>query len=111
MYIVQVSISTLACQQQHDDAVREELDRQCSESDGGVAKAFQHCWEAEENAICATMSCIYFLAKEEIPHITKYKPLLELLSHLGLPFLETLYKGDNATSRSHCIVEEFLSIY
>ena len=56
------------------------------------------------------MSCIYFLAKEEIPHITKYKPLLELPSHLGLPFLETLYKGNNATSTSHHIIEEFLSI-
>ncbi len=81
-----------------------------SKIDGGVAKAFQNRWEAEENAVSAAMSCVYFLAKEEIPHMTKYKPLLELLSLLGLPFLETLYKGDNATYTSHRIIEEFLSI-
>ncbi len=66
----------------HKDAIRQEIDRQRSQSDGGVA---QHYWEAEEKAILAAMSCVYFLAKEEIPHMTKYKPLLELLSFVGLP--------------------------
>ncbi len=94
----------------HKDAVRQELDSQRSESDGGVAAAFQHVWEAEEKAVSAAMSCVYFLAKEEIAHMTKYKPLLELLSFLGLPFLNNLHKGDNATSTSHRIIEEFLSV-
>ena len=54
--------------------------------------------------------CVYFLAKEEIPHMTKYKPLLALLSQLGLPYLDILHKGENATCTSHRIVEEFLTL-
>ena len=42
--------------------------------------------------------------------MTKYKPLLDLLAHLGLPYLQSLRKGDNATSTSHRTVEEFLSL-
>ena len=94
----------------HKDSIQQELAKQRSNEDGGIAMAFQNCWQAEESAISAAMACIYFLAKEEIPHMTKYKPLLDLLSHLGLPFLETLHKGDNATSTSHRIVKEFLTI-
>ena len=94
----------------HCEVVRQELDEQLSMHDGGISQAIEHSGEMEEKAVCAAMSCMYCLAKEEIPHITKYKPLLELIKHLGLPFLETLHKGSNATCTSHMIVEEFLSI-
>ena len=42
--------------------------------------------------------------------MTKYKPLLALLSQLGLPYLDTLHKGENETYTSHKIVEEFLTL-
>ena len=91
----------------HEDAVHLKINRQYSCKD---AASFQHSWEVQEKAICAAMSCVYFLAKEEIPHMTKYKPLLEFIGHLGLPFLETLHKAENAKSTSHCIIEVFLSL-
>ena len=94
----------------HNEAARQEIERQLANIDGGIAQAFEHCWEVEEKAVCAAISCVYFLAKEEIPHMTKYQPLLELIQHLGMPYLETLHKGGNATLTSHRTVDEFLSI-
>jgi uncharacterized protein YsxB (DUF464 family) len=94
----------------HNNAVREEIERQLASIDGGIAQAFEHSWEVEEKAVCAAISCVYFLAKEEIPHMTKYQPLLELIQHLGMPYLETLHKSGNVTSTSHRTVDEFLSI-
>ena len=42
--------------------------------------------------------------------MTRYKPVLELIRHLGLPFMETLQKGANSTCTSCRMTEEFLSI-
>ena len=94
----------------HNEAARQEIESQLANIDGGIAQAFEHCWEVEEKAVCAAISCVYFLAKEEIPHMTKYQPLLELIQHLGMPYLETLHKGGNATLTSHRTVDEFLRI-
>ena len=66
--------------------------------------------KVRKKAVREAMSCVYWLAKEEIPHMTRYKPLLELVQHLGLPFMETLQKGANSTCTSHRMTEEFLSI-
>ena len=104
------SVQRHAKSSMHSEASQQEIERQLADIDGGVAGAFQRTWEAEEKAICAAISCVYFLAREEIPHMTKYKPLLELVSHLGMPYLDTLHKGENATSTSHRIIDEFLSI-
>ena len=41
--------------------------------------------------------------------MTEYKPLLELIGHLGLPFLETLHKAENAKSTSYHIIDFFSS--
>ena len=45
--------------------------------EGGIAAAFE-----KQEAIKATLTCVYFLAHEEIeiPHTTKYNPLMNLLS-------------------------------
>ena len=87
----------------------QEIAAQLSANDGGISEAFQHCWEAEEKAIVAAMSCV-FSSKGRNTTYDKYKPLLALLSQLGLPYLDTLHKGENATYTSHRIVEEFLTL-
>ena len=35
---------------------------------------FEKQWEAEEEAIKVALTCVYFLAHEEMPHTTKYTP-------------------------------------
>ena len=95
-----------------EEATHQEIAAQLSANNGGISEAFKHCWEAEEKALVTAMSCVYFLAKEEIHvlHMTKYKPLLAFLSQLGLPYLDTLHKGENATYTSHRIVDVFLTL-
>ena len=71
----------------HDDA-----HWYAQKSRGGIAAAFENVWEAEECAMKATLAYVYFLAKEEIPHTTKYEPVMKFLSDHGLPHLEGLNK-------------------
>ena len=71
----------------HKTAVMQELDYQQASIDGGIAKSFEHQWEAEESAIKAALATIYFFAMEEIPHTTKYEPMMKFLSFLDLPHL------------------------
>ena len=94
----------------HDSAVKSERQYQLSVVDGGIAAAFEKQWVAEEKAVGAAFSCVYFLAQEEIPHTTKYEPLLRLLSHLGLPHLEILNKGGNTNYTSYRIIDELLGL-
>ncbi len=94
----------------HKDAIAKELTRQRSATDGGVVAAFDSQWKAEEAAVSAAFSSVYFLAQEEIAHTTKYEALMRFISHLGLPHLETLNKGGNAKYTSYHTVDELLTI-
>ena len=94
----------------HRSATEEELNYQLASIDGGIAAAFENVWEAEECAMKVALACIYFMAKEEIPHTTKYEPVMKLLSYLGLPHIEVLNKGGNAKYTSYRIVDELLTL-
>ena len=54
------------------------------------------------------MKIIYWLAKEEVTHTTKYDSLLDLAISLGCNYLKELHVSDNAHYRSRQIVREFL---
>ena len=47
---------------------------------------------------------------EEIPHTTKFEPMMKLLSFLCLPHLEVLNKGGNANYTSYRTVDELLTL-
>ena len=96
--------------QMHIMAIKQELDYQLSSVDGGIATAFENLWEAEESAIKAALACVYFLAKEEIPHTTKYESIMKFLSYLGLSHFDFLYKGGNAKYTSYRVVDELLTL-
>ena len=87
----------------HEVAEKAERYHQRSKIDGGIAATFEKQWEAEVEAI------VYCLAHKGIPHTTKYNPLMNLRSHLGLPHLEVL-KAGNANYTSYRIVDKLLSI-
>ena len=42
------------------------------------------------------MKCLYWLAKQEIPHTTNYVGLLELVQSLGATYLSDVNLGGNA---------------
>ena len=59
-------------------AVVQEQDRQASERGGGIVQAFSEAMSVEKKAALGAMKCLYWLAKNEIAHTTKYANLLEL---------------------------------
>ena len=77
---------------------------------GGIQTALQVVVSAERMAVTTAMKCLYWLAKNEIPHTTKYQPLLELLQHLNCPHLGKLHLGANATYTSEMIMQEFIQV-
>ena len=50
----------------HKAAIKQELEYQQASIDGGIAKSFEHQWEAEESAIKAVL---YFFGMEEILYL------------------------------------------
>ena len=69
----------------HRSAAKQELDYQLASIDGGISTAFENVWEAEESAVKAALTCVYFMAKEEIPHTTKYEPMMNFCLTLVCP--------------------------
>ena len=62
----------------------------------------------ERKAIAGAMKCLYWLAKHEIAHTTKYVPLLELVQDLGCSCFDNLRVGGNATYTSERDIQEFI---
>ena len=54
------------------------------------------------------LKCLYFLAKNELPHTTKFATLLDLAINLGCDYMKELRRGGNASYRSEQTVSEFL---
>ena len=71
-------------------------------------RAFEKQVTAQRNAVVGAMKIIYWLAKEEVAHTTKYESLLDLAISLGCDYLKELNVPDNATYHSRQIVGEFL---
>ena len=62
----------------HREAVEKEVLLKQSARDGGIARAFEKQVTAQRNAVVGAMKVVYWLAKEEVAHTTKYESLLDL---------------------------------
>ncbi len=94
----------------HQLALRREHERLSSDSDGGIRQAFSNSLAAQRRAAIGAMKCLYWLAKNEIPHTTKYVPLIKLASNLGCTYFDSLHRGGNASYTSERIIQEFLRV-
>ena len=92
----------------HKEAVEKEALLRQSARDGGIARALEKQVSAQRKAVVGAMKVLYWLAKEEVAHTTKYESLLDLAISLGCDYLKELHVAGNATYRSRQIVEEFL---
>ena len=52
-------------------------------------------------ALISALKCLYWLAKQEIAHHTKFSSLLELGKSIGCPYLGELEVAKNANYTSH----------
>ena len=92
----------------HKSAVLQEHERLAFQQNGGIVHAFSEAISMERKSIVGAMKCLYWLAKHEIAHTTKYVPLLELVQDLGCSYFDNLRVGGNATYTSERIVQEFI---
>ena len=93
----------------HLDAKKLEAQLCSSKVDGGIEQAFAVVESAERKAMKAAMKCLYWLAKQEIPHTTDFVGLLELAQSLGATYLQDLNLGSNAHYTSERFVQEAMT--
>ena len=61
-----------------------------------------------QDELVGAMSCLYFLCKNNIAHITNFEPLLDLTTHLGLYIKDGIRVGKNAHYTSPQSIQELL---
>ena len=66
--------------------------------------------QAEQMAVVAAMKSLYWPAKNDLAHATKYQPLLKLLVNVNCSFVESLRLGANTTYTSEMIMLDFISL-
>ena len=74
-----------------------------SREDGGIQEAFAAVESGEKKAMVGAIKCLYWLCKQDIPHTTKYVPLLDLAKSLGAAYLNDLHLGGNAHYTSNIL--------
>ena len=72
------------------------FDASMAATDGGIASGFDRERDVNRDAMKKAMTLLYFLVKEEMPHHTKFQPLLETVKSLGVDVLAQLDLGKNA---------------
>ena len=69
-----------------------------------------HLSEVPSRGMERAFSCLYFLAKQKIPHTTNFEPLLDFLELLGLDVKDDICVAKNATYTSDKSIQEMLFI-
>ena len=80
----------------HKEAQELESTRLASESDGGIRQAFSSRILVQRKAIIGVLHLLYWLAKEEVAHTTKFNSLKDLAIRLGCEYFRELSLGRNA---------------
>ena len=88
----------------HKEAEELETVRLASQQDGGIRQAFS----ARVIALVGALKMMYWIAKQEIAHTTKFNSLRDLAIELGCDFLRELNLGKNAQYSSEQIISELL---
>ena len=74
----------------HKEAQQLEATRLASEKDGRIRQAFSHRVVVQRKALVGALKLLYWLAKEEVAHTTKFNSLKELAIQLGCDYLREL---------------------
>ena len=93
----------------HLEAKQLETQLCLSRKDGGIEQAFCVVESAERKAMKAAMMCMYWLAKQEIPHTTNFVGRIQLAQSLGATYLTDLNLGGNAHYTSERFMQEAIT--
>ena len=80
----------------HKEAEELETTRLASRKDGGIRQAFSSRITVQRKALIGALKLLYWLAKEEVVHTTKFSSLKDLAIELGCDYLHELNLGRNA---------------
>ena len=94
----------------HVDAVSAEASAVSAHHSGGVCAMMEERISIKRQAVIGAMKCLYWLAKEETAHHTKFSSLLELGKLLGCDYLSELEVSKRTNYTSHRIIDEFLVV-
>ena len=89
----------------HREAQELESTKLASDRDGGIRQAFSSRVLVQRRG---ALHLLYWLAKEEIAHTTKFNSLKDLAIRLGCDYLRELVRGKNAQYSSEQIIAEML---
>ena len=92
----------------HRRAEEMETTRLASLRDGGIVRAFSARVSVQRKALVGALRIVYWLAKEEVAHTTKFKSPMDLAIELGSNYLRELHLGGNAHYTSEQAVSELL---
>ena len=90
------------------EARERERARIASQRSGGIRQAFSQQVVVQRKALIGALKMVYWLAKEEIAHTTKFASLMQLSINLGADYLRELHVGRNACYSSEQIIGELL---
>ena len=82
--IMQQSLRNHLDSHYHKEAMRGESAHILAEKQGGGTECFDAVVSIQKKAFIGHLKCMHFLAKQEIAHTTKFKPLVNLPSLLDL---------------------------
>lgn len=91
--LIKFSLTRHASSKQHQEAMDMASQAQANKASGtGIDKALSKHVNVEKMAFLAALRGMYWLAKSEIPHTTKFESLLGMMQGLGVSYLSHLYK-------------------
>ena len=79
-------------------------------ADGGITQAFERTVTMQRRALSGSLQILYWLAKNEVAHFTKFESLRSLCRDLGCDYFKELNLGHNATYSSNRMIDEWLQI-
>ena len=93
----------------HKEAEELKAARLASQKDGEIRQAFSDCIMIQRKALIGTLNLMYWLAKQEVAHTTKFSSLKDLAIQFGCDYLKELSLGRNAHYTSEQIISELFS--
>ena len=91
----------------HADAVQAEATATAARRSGGIAACMEEQVSLQREAVRGAFKCMYWLAKEETAHHTKFSSLLQLAKSLGCSYFS---EQEIANYTSHRMIDEFLTV-
>ena len=94
----------------HADAIQAEAIAAAAKCSGGIAACLEEQVSLQRQAVRGAFKCMYWLAKEETAHYTKFSSLLQLTKSLGCSYFSELEIAHNTNYTSHHMIDEFVTI-